>query len=87
MELAELFMPSLMSRSREKWNEGLRTPRVGTILLEGKPITEDFLLSTYCGGEYYVITMENQQRFYITAKQPRSLQNFIRRLHLRALDE
>lgn len=69
-EALDLYAPVFFERSKEKYSEGLRTRELLTF--KGNPITGDFLLSSYNGGIYSVITWPSVQLLFMTEELDQS---------------
>ena len=55
----EMLFEGLLARSREKFAGGVRT-KIGPMRFGGR-VLMNYLLSTYMGGEYAVITTRHEQ--------------------------
>jgi hypothetical protein len=68
----EMMGLPLMERSHDKWKAGMRTKEQHTpkelwpFVLNGKPMTGEFLVSSYAGGAYTVVTTATDQWFVLT---------------------
>lgn len=62
----------LMERSLNKWNAGMRTreqyspKELWPFVFQGKPMMGEFLVSSYAGGKYTVVTNATEQWFVLT---------------------
>jgi hypothetical protein len=64
----------MMERSFQKWQAGFRTRRAGCpkglwpLRFQGKPLEGEFLVSSYVGGTFTVITTPTDQWLVLTSE-------------------
>ena len=79
-EIGENFLTTqLYERSAQKFQEGVRTTI--PFRMDGKPLTGDYLVSTYIGGCVLVVTTRREQWLVMTDEQNPDAASTLRKVH------